>query len=224
MAAHPGTWARRVAYGIDLSKPGVEPDHFICAGYYSCTETGVAELVEPRMHVWVPTAFVYGDGIKSDIRAPAYEPMGPIKHIECTAEGLGIRLFGSALLNWPRLAKYSGAHKLPLCMRKNPSLYVYSNWAISAAGDAQEGFVGICIGRPHSPPNLDGTDEDTIGVLGYVQVRHHPALPPRPAPPSRPPLSAHARVAGLEQGGRRDSHHRLLHRLRPRRSSSAGRL
>ena len=59
MPPHPGTWARRQAFGIDLTRPGIEDDHFMCAGYYSCTGTGFCDMVKPRMHVWAVIAFEY---------------------------------------------------------------------------------------------------------------------------------------------------------------------
>jgi hypothetical protein len=173
MSANPGTWARRVAIGIDLTKPGQEQDHFLCAAYYSCTETGFAEIVQPGMHVWVATKYVYDANIDSDKRAPAYEPI-LISHLECTADGLGIQVFGYVLLNWPRLHKYKGEYKLPKCMKDNPSMYTYTNWEISAPADVQEGFVGVRIGRPSSPPDLSKDCEDTIGVACYTKVSTHP--------------------------------------------------
>ena len=48
MPHNPATWARRIAFGMDVSKPGVELHHYICAGYYSCTETGFGEMIRPR--------------------------------------------------------------------------------------------------------------------------------------------------------------------------------
>ena len=94
-AVHPGTWARRIAigFGIDLNKPGVEPDHYICTGFYCCTEQGFGESIRARNHVFYVSAFEYDQSIKSDKRAPAWESM-IIGHIECTAEGLGIRCYG----------------------------------------------------------------------------------------------------------------------------------
>ena len=59
MPHNPATWARRIAFGMDVSKPGVELHHYICAGYYSCTETGFGEMIRPLMHVWCSiTTFV----------------------------------------------------------------------------------------------------------------------------------------------------------------------
>ena len=112
MPHNPATWARRIAFGMDVSKPGVELHHYICAGYYSCTETGFGEMIRPRMHVWVCMSYAYAPGVSSDRRATAYEPM-LITHIECTADGLGIQIFGRAMLNWPRLHRYKGSHKAP---------------------------------------------------------------------------------------------------------------
>ena len=65
MPDHPGTAPRRRAFGIDLSRPGVEKDHFVCAGYYTFTYPGLCEVVRSRMHVWVYTAFVYAEGVRS---------------------------------------------------------------------------------------------------------------------------------------------------------------
>ena len=167
MPDHPGTAPRRRAFGIDLSRPGVEKDHFVCAGYYTFTYPGLCEVVRSRMHVWVCTAFVYAEGVRSDRRATAYEPI-IIGHIECTADGLGIQIFGKALLNWPRLEKYHrGVHKLPSRMKANPCLHVYSNWEVTATAECQEGFVGIVVG---SAPAIAEACEDTIGVIGYAQV------------------------------------------------------
>ena len=118
MPEHPGSWARRTAFGIDLTKPGVNQDHYVCAGYYSCTETGFADVVHPRLHVWVAQGYTYEKGVKSDRRAPAYEPI-LVTHIEATADGLGILVYGRAMLNWPRLEKYNGADLLPACMKEN---------------------------------------------------------------------------------------------------------
>ena len=147
MPHNPATWARRIAFGMDVSKPGVELHHYICAGYYSCTETGFGEMIRPRMHVWVCMSSAYDPGVSSDRRATAYEPM-LITHIECTADGLGIQIFGRAMLNWPRLRRYEGSHKAPAALKKDPSLYVYTDWEIVARADSQEGFVGVCIGPP----------------------------------------------------------------------------
>ena len=63
---HPGTAPRRRAFGIDLSRPGVEKDHFVCAGHYTFTSPGLCEVVRSRTHVWVCTAFVYAEGVRSD--------------------------------------------------------------------------------------------------------------------------------------------------------------
>ena len=173
MPGNPASWARRQAFGIDLTKPGVEDNHFHCAGYYSCTETGFGEIVLPGAHVWAVLAFEYDKGIRSDRRAPAYEPI-LITHIEATADGLSIHIFGVALLNWPRLRLYRGEHRAPQCMMKDASQFVYSNWEVSAAADTQEGFVGIYMAPPQSPPRLSGSCEDTIGCIGYVEVRASP--------------------------------------------------
>ena len=83
MPAHAMSWARRQAFGIDLNQPGEEEDHFVCAGYYSCTETGFAETVTKGSHVWGVFAYEYDKGVRSDRRAPAWEPM-LIEHIECS--------------------------------------------------------------------------------------------------------------------------------------------
>ena len=104
MPSHSGTWARRTAFAINLNKSGVEADHFVCAGYYSCTESGSGEIVRPRQHVWVAITFEYEQGVQSDRRATAYEPL-LVTHIESTADGLGIMLLGKAMLNWPRLSR-----------------------------------------------------------------------------------------------------------------------
>lgn len=169
MPHNPATWARRIAFGMDVSKPGVELHHYICAGYYSCTETGFGEMIRPRMHVWVCMSYAYAPGVSSDRRATAYEPM-LITHIECTADGLGIQIFGRAMLNWPRLRRYTGSHKAPAALKKDPSLYVYTDWEIVARADSQEGFVGVCIGPPAAPPDLSDACEDTIGCIGYMAV------------------------------------------------------
>lgn len=169
MPSHPGTWARRIAFGIDLSKPGVEEGHYVCAGYYSVTQTGFGESVRPRQHVYSTQGFEYSKGVKSDRRAPAYEAM-LIKHIECTADGLGIQLFGTALMNWPRLNMYQGADKLPKRMKNDATLHVYTDFEVSASADIQEGFVGIRIGSPASPPDMAGACEDTMGCLGYARI------------------------------------------------------
>lgn len=94
-----------------------------------------------------------------------------VTHIDATADGLSIKLFGKALLNWPRLQKYTGAELLPDAMKNNPSLYGYSLWEVSAEADVQEGFMGIRIGRPSAPPGLEDADEDTIGCMGFLGVR-----------------------------------------------------
>lgn len=175
MLSHPGTWARRTAFGIDTSKPGVEDNHFICAGYYSCTETGLGEIVTPCMHVFAVIKYEYEKNVSSDRQAAAFEPMN-VTHIESTVDGLSIKVFGKVLLNWPRLQKYTGADLLPKTMQDNPSLYGYSDWEVSVEADVQEGFVGVRIGRPSAPPDLAEADEDTIGCIGYIGVRQpHPA-------------------------------------------------
>ena len=233
MPGNPASWARRQAFGIDLTKPGVEDNHFHCAGYYSCTETGFGEIVLPGAHVWAVLAFEYDKGIRSDRRAPAYEPI-LITHIEATADGLSIHIFGVALLNWPRLRLYRGEHRAPQCMMKDASQFVYSNWEVSAAADTQEGFVGIYMAPPQSPPRLSGSCEDTIGCIGYVEVR---ASPPRSslkphrrrwrASVSRQPFSNHSRArlhsprrvyclgTGLKTWRRGAARDRHLHPVRP---------
>ena len=121
------------------------------------------------MHVWAVIGFDYAKGIRSDRRAPAYEPM-LIEHVEATADGLSILVFGDAMLNWPRMEKYEGSHMLFSCMKNNPKLHVYTLWRVSAHADVQEGFVGVRIGTPCSPPDLTGADEDTIGCIGFAEV------------------------------------------------------
>ena len=148
----------------------MEPDHYICAGIYCCTEQGFGEINRARSHVFYISAFEYDQSIKSDRRAPAWESM-IIGHIECTAEGLGIRCYGHALLNHPRLIKYKGSHKLFKCMAVDDEQYTYTNWEVSAPADAIEGFVGIRVGSPMAPPDLSTVCEDTIGVVGYTEVR-----------------------------------------------------
>ena len=206
------------AFGIDISQPGVEKDHFYCAGYYSCTETGCAEIVLAGMHVWMATQCVYDVDIKSDVRAPAYEPM-LIEHMECTIDGLAIRIFGHALLNMPRLSKYKGAFQLPSCMAADKNLYSYTNWLISGPANAQEGFVGVRIGQTCSPPDLTGECEDTIGVICYTEVSGHP---PRIGHPFALPLSAVCHVfAGVKGGQRRATRHQHRDAIRSRPSSPA---
>ena len=229
MPAHPGTWARRMAFGIDLTKPGVEEDHFLCAGYYTCTEEGFGEFVRPRTHVYVATKLLYASGVPSDRRAPAYEPM-LVSHVEATADGLSIHLFGKALLNWPRLKKYHGTHRLPSCLKHDPSLHVYSNWEFSATADSQEGFVGVRMGSPSAPPDVRSACEDTLGCVGYVQVYAQPLIHARtlhrcPSCPNSLPSACGVPIsAGLferRDGGPQD---RGLHGLRRGAAPSPGRL
>lgn len=179
MPAHAATWARRQAFGIRLDKPGIEDHHFVCAGYYNCTETGFGDVVRPRHHVWAVTKYEYDKGIRSDCRAPAYEPM-LATHIECSADGLSIFVFGRVLLNWPRLKLYQGAQKLPKIMQRDSRLFVYSDWEVAATADTVEGFVGVRIGPPSTPPDLVGCCGETIGSIGYAPV----SKPPHPPPPS----------------------------------------
>ena len=144
MPAHAATWARRQAFGIHLDKPGIEDHHFVCAGYYNCTETGFGDVVRPRHHVWAVTKYEYDKGIRSDCRAPAYEPM-LVTHIECSADGLSIFVFGRVLLNWPRLKLYQGAQKLPKIMQRDSRLFVYSDWEVAATADT--GGQGWAVGE-----------------------------------------------------------------------------
>lgn len=94
-----------------------------------------------------------------------------VTHIECTADGLGIQVFGDALLNYPRLKKYAGAQLLPVCLKHNDRLHTYTNWRVNASAETVEGFVGIRVGPPSNPPDLSQSCGDTIGCIGYTAVR-----------------------------------------------------
>ena len=125
----------------------------VCAGYYSCTELGFCEIVRARQHVWAPTRYVYAAGTKSDRRAMAWEPF-IIDHVECTAEGLGILVYPKALLNYPRLSKYPGAHLLPKCMKSDPNLFMYSNYEVEPFGADAQDPVEIPPPLPSGGPHI----------------------------------------------------------------------
>ena len=57
-------------------------------------------------------------------------------------------------------------------MKNDEKLYAYSSWDLSVRVGAQEGFVGVRMGAPATLPDLQQCCEDTIGCLGYVEVRH----------------------------------------------------